>query len=701
MRTYFPNNASRALTGFTAAVLLTTLAGSSALAQQARIINRPLTPDDVIAFKLPEATPVSQGLMTVGVGSSVYLEAQVLKGTAVAGITWKIDTKPTASSAGLTAGPLGAEIPSYEPSDREEFSVAGRQLFIPDVKGQYTISATVATGGTNLVLKGLVTAANYVGSGFVDGKNIATGRQCGSCHDGGLTPDKMTSWSKTGHATFFTEAIDGIKSSHYGSNCISCHTLGYDLAITAVNGGFDDVAKQLNWSFPTVLTNGNWAALPMALKQVSNIQCESCHGPGSEHGGKTSATSVSFSAGSCAACHSEEPYHFKPEEWINSRHAVAVREESASCAGCHSGIGFIDRISGATVRTNYAAITCATCHDPHDAANPHQLRNPGVVKLLDTSRPGGATVITNAGTGAMCMQCHMSRRDAVTYVVNTAANNRFGPHHGPQADMLAGVNAITYGKVIPSSGHSTLVTNTCVACHMQTVATKDPAFTHAGGHTFNMAYEDGTNAPIELVGACKTCHGAGVTTFDMARVDYDGDGTVEGVQTEVKGLISQLSKLLPPLGKEKLTLSEITSSVTTNYTAAQKKALYNLLFVVEDGSYGIHNTAYAVGLLKSSLADLNPGGGTGTGVGTSVTEINAAIAKYFASSTNIVSNPVSLGKGTFQIGIDNLIGWNLGVQASSDLVTWTNLPTGALPVYQFADPDATNAQKRFYRLRFP
>jgi len=319
---------------------------------------------------------------------------------------------------------------------------------------------------------------------------------------------------------------------------------------------------------------------------------------------------------------------------------------------------------------------------------------------LDKSRPGGATVINNAGKGQMCMQCHMSRRDAVTYVVSTAANNRFGPHHGPQTDMLMGVNAITYDKVIPSSGHGSLVTNTCVTCHMQSVAAKDAAFTHAGGHTFNMSYDDGTNAPIHMVGACKTCHGSQITSFDMARVDYDGDGAVEGVQTEVKGLITQLSMLLPPLGTVKMTVNEISSGVTTNYTLAQKKALYNLLFVVEDGSYGIHNTAYAVGLLKASIADLNPGGGS-TPIGNTVTEVNAAIAKYFASSTNIISNPVSLGKGAFQLGIDNLIGWNLGVQASSDLMTWTNLPTGALPVYQFVDPDATNAQKRFYRLRFP
>jgi hypothetical protein len=292
----------------------------------------------------------------------------------------------------------------------------------------------------------------------------------------------------------------------------------------------------------------------------------------------------------------------------------------------------------------------------------------------------------------------MSRRDAVTYVTTANPNNRFGPHHGPQADMLAGVNAITYGQTIPSSAHSVIVKDTCVACHMQEASATSPGFLKAGGHTFNMSADTGTNT-VHMVAACQTCHGPSTTSFDIARVDYDGDGIVEGVQTEVKGLMGQLSKLLPPLGTEKITVAAIGSTISTNYTAAQKKAAYNLLFVIEDKSFGVHNTAYAVGLLKASIADL---GGTSSGIGGSVAELNTALANYFAKSTNVLSSPVSLGKGYFQMGLgDNLVGWNLGVQVSSDLLTWTNLPTAALPVYQFADPDGTNAPKRFYRLRFP
>jgi hypothetical protein len=55
--------------------------------------------------------------------------------------------------------------------------------------------------------------------------------------------------------------------------------------------------------------------------------------------------------------------------------------------------------------------------------------------------------------------------------------------------MVEGINAITYGKDIPSSAHRYTVTNLCVGCHMQATATdtKDPSFLKAGGHTFQMA----------------------------------------------------------------------------------------------------------------------------------------------------------------------------------------------------------------------
>ena len=42
----------------------------------------------------------------------------------------------------------------------------------------------------------------------------------------------------------------------------------------------------------------------------------------------------------------------------------------------------------------------------------------------------------------------------------------------------------------------------------------------------------------------------------------------------------------------------------TNMPAKFLKAYYNWEFVYYDGSYGVHNAPFAVGLLKASIADL-------------------------------------------------------------------------------------------------
>jgi hypothetical protein len=199
------------------------------------------------------------------------------------------------------------------------------------------------------------------------------------------------------------------------------------------------------------------------------------------------------------------------------------------------------------------------------------------------------------------MSCHQARQNAQTYVDSTAGSAHFGPHEGPQADMLEGANGYTYGRIIPSSAHAFVAKDTCVGCHMQATATTDTAFLHAGGHTFKMGFTpDGSSTPVELVGACQGCHGPEVTTFNFALMDYNDDGKIEGVQTEVQHLLDQLSAMLPPVGQAKTALT-----IDNTWTKPQLRAAYNWQFVNNDGSKGIHNTAYAVGLLKASIDDLN------------------------------------------------------------------------------------------------
>lgn len=605
-----------------------------------RLSIRGLSTQDVKDYSLGTAQCAS-GLSTVGVGQAVYLETLIPLTTpaaSIVGVEFSLANKPVGSAAALQTSPLGENVPVGAPTDRLAFRIGGRTMLRPDVEGTYTVNAIVtSTNGVSTLTKN-ITAGRFLG--YSQG--------CVACHSGGLLAQNMTSFTNTPHATAFQRKIDD-STGHFGKNCISCHAVGFDSNTNAVNGGFDDVMLASGWQFPATLTNGNWAAMPAALKNVANVQCENCHGPGSRHVvsdgilGNTNAISISMDSATCGQCHDAKTHHIKSPEWANSGHAVATRDPSGpgreGCVGCHTAKGFTARMKGQTpTDTSYEPIGCATCHDPHAIDNPHQLRYAGDINLMD-----GITTVKNAGMGALCMKCHYGRRNAATYVETTTGGSTFGPHHSNQADMLAGANGITYGKVIPSSAHGKSVENSCVGCHMQETAATDVGFTQVGGHTFKVAANIGTNR-VELTEACISCHGE-MEDFNMATQDYDGDGVIMGVQDEVKGLLRQLAKLLPPVGVAKETIS-----INSSWTKQQLRAGFNWRFVGEEGSFGIHNTAFAVGLLKASIADL-------TGDANHDGLPDAWQVQYFGSANNPDAAPNAVDAN----GMPNWLKYSLGI----------------------------------------
>ena len=407
----------------------------------------------------------------------------------IVGVTWTLvsSNKPAGSAAVLSSGVLGTNVPLYNTSDRytgesqtPAFQLAGRTFFRPDVVGPYTVNATITTvgsGSTNL--SATIRAATFVGVGT-----------CANCHSGGVVfngkplPNIFPSYTNTPHASFFARAIDGLESSHYSKNCISCHTVGYDTNSFAANGGFDDLALLYGWTFPAVLTNGNWASMQAdypAVAALANIQCENCHGPGSQHiysqgvVGNTNAISVNYAAGDCNQCHDDLNNHYKGSEWDVSLHAAASRTPSGisrpQCVRCHTAPGFTGwakaggmslqnqhpnniiwadsystnivtyisntnyptyTVEGNPPNTTYFPITCQACHDPHDASNPHQLRMGYNVTLSD------GTVVTNAGSGGFCMECHNSRNGSVTNMLaNYPLNQPNWAGGSPLARMTA------------------------------------------------------------------------------------------------------------------------------------------------------------------------------------------------------------------------------------------------------------------------
>ena len=542
---------------------------------------------------------VSTGLTTVGTGSVAYLRGSNAEDDSVTAYLWAIGSQPVGSIATLSS------------TMDEEIALR------PDVDGQYEVSLQITTAGGTADTTITITAAKYVGLGeaIYGGAN----NNCAPCHNSSGVVD---SYLTTAHSTFLVEALDGIKSSHYNEGCIKCHTVGFDEDTLAVNDGFDDIAKALGWTFPDTLRAGEWDSLVTnypTLAQRANIQCESCHGPASEHRNNfdPEMISVSLNEDVCGVCHGEEPYHRKDIQFQGTLHKNNVPEERTSCARCHGGAGFIE-FADADVPTNtnhgdpgytataleHTPISCAVCHDPHAVDNTYQLRKLDATVYLMTDDPntsGGRTEITWGGLGKTCMNCHVARRGGDEFA--SEINTRHNPHHGPQTDLMAGASAAEFGMTIPTSNHSSVITNACVDCHMaDTPGTGQPGRDEIGEHTFAMKSESG----VENVASCQTCHGP-ITSFDdiTAGEDADGDGTVEGVQSEVKGLIETLAGILP-VGFDQ------TGGLDTTYTIAERKAAFNVNYLVEDGSYGIHNAKYAIGILKESIVQLGATVGAGT-----------------------------------------------------------------------------------------
>lgn len=483
-------------------------------------------------------------------------------------------------------------------------------IFMADVEGVYDLTLTATDPDGNVGdTTWTVYATTYVGNGYWDSEK--NDDQCTDCHD-----DMATAWAGTGHASMFTRAIDGQVSDHYSADCITCHTTGFNNRPEAVNGGFDDVATDAGWTFPETLEPGNWDAMLQDYPQVAgmaNIQCESCHGPGYSHVFESSRRepmiSLGLAYGVCAQCHAEGPYHINPQEWELSGHAQAnaraftypIGEDHAACVRCHSGAGYIDYVNGEDEpRTDYQVITCAVCHDPHDAANPNQLRVFDSVVLPD------GTDVTDAGPAATCMTCHNARTDPVASVEGPLNGGSFGlPHHSTAAELMNNVGAYTWGEDMPVSPHGRIVEGECIGCHMGATPGTDadgnplPGHQTVGGHTFAMVSPvDGT----ENVAICQQCHD-GATSFEMeARRDYDGDGTIESNQEEVEGLRTLVQDAIAASGVTVLD-GRPYYEFPDGATVDQYGAAYNVLFTGTGGS-AVHNLRYVVSVLQLSYEKL-------------------------------------------------------------------------------------------------
>nr|MBN2277369.1 hypothetical protein [candidate division Zixibacteria bacterium] len=290
------------------------------------------------------------------------------------------------------------------------------------------------------------------------------------------------------------------------------------------------------------------------------------------------------SLSSCFTCHGDDGYILAAQgEWQNSVHASGnnvdyTNREGANCTQCHDHQGFLDYLSTGETNAPYdqvSSIHCFTCHAPHTRGN-LSLRADDAYTLAN-----GDTF--DHGPANLCVNCHHSFIDAASITSGIEVSRYWGPHHGPQGDLLNASNGYEYaGYDYRNTGHANISDNSgCIGCHMGNPQTHISY--KIGGHSFNMVDEE---SGTTLVGVCQTCH------TEAANFDY------EGIQTEVEELLADLEELLYDAGVVGADGYPVTTTISDVGTAG---ALYNYVMIEEDRSMGVHNPWYIVDLLESSI----------------------------------------------------------------------------------------------------
>jgi hypothetical protein len=406
----------------------------------ATISGRAFTDEVKVSVSLPFAP--ATGLRNVPIGQPVLLH-----GKTQATYGWAFAAKPGGSAAALND------------------STTRNPDFIPDVAGQYTI--TESTSGTSLALY----AGTWVGVVVADGDpGVTPDSACLGCHNGTTAPDKFTPWKNSGHAFILKQNINDPAGHWSVTGCGPCHSVGYNQFATAIpNNGWDQVSKAEGFKFTQ---NPNAWAQTLAnypkTAQLSNIQCENCHGPQSGSGAHTFRNArIDISGALCGVCHGEPPRHARFQQWAESGHGdyevliaetfstnstTGVTTLRTSCAGCHSGQGFLQwyqqlartgsgsrtldatslekmgwnstgtltftgqtvirdaAIEGVVTIANAQGQGCAVCHDPHAEGTKSGEPNDATVRVSgNTSLLPGGFLATGVGRGAQCITCHNSR----------------------------------------------------------------------------------------------------------------------------------------------------------------------------------------------------------------------------------------------------------------------------------------------------
>lgn len=327
-----------------------------------------------------------------------------------------------------------------------------------------------------------------------------------------------------------------------------------------------------------------------------SIGCESCHGPGRDHIlGKGDPTKIVSSTSNevCGQCHlsgkmpngkgwpvgfrpgmnvSDTGYKFpvidpnKPSTSYDShsrqypfvvvtKHAQALTDLRANnhasdrCYECHSADYRIAAEKGQPIAGKDAktAITCVTCHEPHEDGFTGQLR---------------------VSKEEVCADCHNSEIPVGgTYKAGAAV-------HHPQREMLNGYGAIGVPQTMSVHYKQDV---TCVDCHMP-----------GGNHEFKVVLPKDAKA-TKSADSCDSCHANSTPDIRQSYIDM--------WQNTVSAKITAL--------KPRITADQKKAATYPALKILVDQAFTNVSMVEADGSTGAHNFEYAMKALNQAEIWLN------------------------------------------------------------------------------------------------
>jgi len=308
----------------------------------------------------------------------------------------------------------------------------------------------------------------------------------------------------------------------------------------------------------------------------------------------------------CFDCHKGQ-IDTQQGEWAHSVHASGenidyTSRPGGSCNECHNQDGFIEFLASGTLISagNAKAIGCFACHNPHETGN------------FDRRTEAPYTLVTgdvyDVGTSNLCVNCHHSRTDQTAITDNfTITSSRFGPHYGPQGDLLNGTAGYEGfpGFAKTETLHRSILSDGCVSCHMSWA--RAHAGYEIGGHSMNMHDEAGNDLTANCQDAA--CHGGGALEFDDAVSGEPYDFILlsaggSGYQTQIDSLRDTLVILLDVKGGGIYNPSTGRNNTGTYADGHIVGAYWNWKMIGEDHSHGIHNFEYAKALLEASMAYL-------------------------------------------------------------------------------------------------